>query len=101
MLANVSVNFYYDWKDCTVVTWPPTPLPPPGTLPPAAVGIATAVCNYSSNKYDPSPTVWDVALKQSYLALQTLTRTLDGMHGERFGTEFCTRGCHWIPRVLD
>jgi hypothetical protein len=23
-----------------------------------------------------------------------------GLYGARFGTEFCTRGCHWIPRLL-
>jgi hypothetical protein len=57
---------------------PPRPPPPPGTLPGAAVGIATAHCNYSSVGYLPNPTVWDVAPKQSYLAMRTLTGVLDG-----------------------
>jgi hypothetical protein len=53
MLAGVAVNFWYAWKDCTIVP-AVSPPPPPGTLPGAAVGISTAFCNYLSTYYKPN-----------------------------------------------
>ena len=76
-LANVSVHFWYAWIDCQI-TPPLAPPPPPGTLPAAAVGIAVGKCNYSSVGYDPRPTVWDVQVKPSYLALRTIATRLRG-----------------------
>jgi hypothetical protein len=47
----------------------------------------------------PKETALDVNARGKFGNSALMTAAQEG-HGARFQTEFCTRGCHWIPRLF-
>jgi hypothetical protein len=78
----------------------------------ALYGIESAI-NVADNTVDPIPLCTNT--EQHKMLMKTLAKNLQkkatqsraethgaeiGVHGIRASTEFCTRGCHWFPRLF-